>query len=47
MSALDRAARIADTRAKLVACLEELDRLQLLRAGNYLSHAIAIIDTET
>jgi len=43
---LDRAARIADLKEKLTTCLEEMDRLELLRAGNYLSHAIAILDGE-
>lgn len=43
---LDRAARIADVKDKMIACLEELDRLQIVYAANYLSHAIALVEGE-
>lgn len=44
LSALERAARIADVKDRMVSCLEELDRLQLLYAANHLCHAIETID---
>jgi len=44
MSALERAARIADVKDRMASCLEELDRLQLPYAANHLCHAIEIIE---
>lgn len=44
LGALDRAARVADVRDRMLACLEELDRLQLSYAANHLCHAIEIIE---
>lgn len=44
LSALERAARIADVKDKMASCLEELDRLQLVYAANHLCHAIETID---
>ena len=44
LSALERAARIADVKDRMASCLEELDRLQLSYAANHLCHAIEIID---
>lgn len=46
LSALERAARIADIRDKMAGCLEEIDRLGLQYAANHLSHAIAMLDWE-
>ena len=40
---LERAARIADVKDRMIGCLEELDRLGLPYAANYLCHAIEII----
>lgn len=47
LSSLERAARIADIKDKMVACLEELDRLELPYAANYLSHAIAMLEHDS
>lgn len=44
LSALDRAARIADVKERMASCLEELDRLQLVYAANHLCHAIETIE---
>lgn len=44
LSALDRAARIADVKDRMLSCLEELDRLQLVYAANHLCHAIEITE---
>lgn len=41
---LDRAARIADVKDRMLGCLEELDRLQLAYAANYLCHAIELVE---
>ena len=43
LSALERAARIADVKDRMASCLEELDRLQLVYAANHLCHAIETI----
>jgi len=43
---LERAARIADIKDRMMACLDELDRLGLRVPGNYLSHAIALCDED-
>jgi hypothetical protein len=40
---LERAARIADIKDRMTACLEELDRLELVYAANHLCHAIESI----
>lgn len=47
LHSLERAARIADVKDKMVSCLEELDRLQISYAANYLSHAIEILEDES
>jgi len=44
LSALDRAARVADVKDRMRSCLEELDRLQLVYAANHLCHAIEMIE---
>ena len=44
---LERAAKLADIRDRMMSCLEELDRLDLPYAANYRSHAIALVDKET
>lgn len=46
LTALERAARIADVKDRLITCLEELDRLNLSYAAIYLSHALAFVDDE-
>jgi len=46
MSGLERAARIADLKDKMLTCLEELDRLQLVYPANYLCHAIEMLDED-
>lgn len=43
---LERAARVADVKDRMIACLEELDRLELAYTAIHLSHAIGIIDDE-
>ena len=44
VSALERAARIADVKDRMASCLEELDRLQLIYAATHLCHAIETIE---
>ena len=44
LSALERAARIADVKERMASCLEELDRLQLVYPANHLCHAIETME---